>query len=1185
MANKDFIVKNGVQVLGSGSAPSTSTQTGALVVQGGVGIANDVWVGGTLYANGSKVLTTSTLGSSGVISITAGTDTAVTNTLGAYLIWNTSTLASITGRGASTPNAINITNATSATSSSTGALTVTGGVGIQGTLYVGGTTYINGDLWVDGSQTIFNTTQIQTADKTLVLSSSTTLAGTAAGSGIIIGSTSSPFVSMLFDGSQTWNVKGNMVPTSNFVLGTLANPWNTVYGNQLYDNSNRVVTNVTPYAGSGIGIVGLISGGPSPIFTITNMGVVSLSAGSGISVSASTGSVTVSSTDTLQSVTGRGAITPYAINITDASSTAFQVTGTITAGALFVNGAAAWTTATLTNVNQLNNDAGYLTSSTLGNFGVSAINAGAGIWINASTGSVVVTNTGVLSVFAGTDTAVSSTSGNITIWDISTLQSVTNRGFTTTNLINITNTATGGSTLTNSVTGALQVAGGISTNESLWVNSYGVVGNPTNSGYGTLQVGGNSLATGTSVAYQVSLQGRNNLVASSFSPFINCTTATTSSAGTIFSSVGLRQITGLSGSNVAFFQQSIAYGTKYALSIYVKYSSLVNSFQIAADISAGSSYANVVVDGISLQVRSDLGTNPEAYITRVGGGLYRLTGIITSGASGAAKNAYVYALGTFVGTEVLVASHVQLEYGAGASAYTQTIGSAVATPNNLFVPTGQVIVNPGTSSLPGYSFTGVSPAASGLYLNGGITWTLGGTPSGTLDASGVQILSTSSFSWASSAINGASDTYIWRDGPGILSVRNGNSAQTLRIYNTFTDGLNYERGFVQWAGNRFYIGNENAGTGAARGITFNTPADLLFQTNNTIGNGWQIVTSGSLIPSTTNAFDLGSTANVVRTGYFGTTASTGTTTGALQVQGGAGIGGSVFIGGNLTVGGAVNIYGSINTATNLAGGNAGQIVYQTAPGLSGFVTTGTNGQILISQGTSGPTFLSTSSVYVGNAVTANNIAGGTAGQIPYQSAANTTAFFGPGTAGQVHVSGGTGAPVYQSTLTLAGTTLATSTTTGALVVAGGVGVGGALYVGAGIASTATNNGSLVVIGGVGISGALNAATKSFIIPHPTKPGQNLRHGSLEGPEFGVYIRGRLNNGNTIQLPEYWSKLVDLDTITVDITPVGKYQKLFVKTISSTEIVIGNDALLSNAVDCFYTVYAERADVDKLQVEG
>jgi hypothetical protein len=89
-----------------------------------------------------------------------------------------------------------------------------------------------------------------------------------------------------------------------------------------------------------------------------------------------------------------------------------------------------------------------------------------------------------------------------------------------------------------------------------------------------------------------------------------------------------------------------------------------------------------------------------------------------------------------------------------------------------------------------------------------------------------------------------------------------------------------------------------------------------------------------------------------------------------------------------------------------------------------------------------------------------------------------------------------------------------------------------------------------------VSGDFAATTKSFVIDHPTKPGWKLRHGSLEGPENGVYIRGEVTDSNIIRFPEYWQKLVDPASVTVTLTPVGRWQKLFVQEITSEEIVVG-----------------------------
>lgn len=115
-----------------------------------------------------------------------------------------------------------------------------------------------------------------------------------------------------------------------------------------------------------------------------------------------------------------------------------------------------------------------------------------------------------------------------------------------------------------------------------------------------------------------------------------------------------------------------------------------------------------------------------------------------------------------------------------------------------------------------------------------------------------------------------------------------------------------------------------------------------------------------------------------------------------------------------------------------------------------------------------------------------------------------------------------------------------------------------------------------------VNGSFAATTKSFLIDHPTKKGMKLRYGSLEGPENGVYIRGRLKGSNIIDLPDYWTGLVDEDTITVNLTAVGKSQNLYVAYMGDGFIRVENET--DTNIDCFYTVFAERKDVEKLEVE-
>lgn len=70
----------------------------------------------------------------------------------------------------------------------------------------------------------------------------------------------------------------------------------SISAGNIFDNSNRVVTSVTPSAGFGIGLTSITTAGPSTSFTVNNTGVLSLTAGTGITLSGSTGNITVSAT-------------------------------------------------------------------------------------------------------------------------------------------------------------------------------------------------------------------------------------------------------------------------------------------------------------------------------------------------------------------------------------------------------------------------------------------------------------------------------------------------------------------------------------------------------------------------------------------------------------------------------------------------------------------------------------------------------------------------------------------------------------------------------------------------------------------------------------------------------------------------------------------------------------------------
>ena len=98
-----------------------------------------------------------------------------------------------------------------------------------------------------------------------------------------------------------------------------------------------------------------------------------------------------------------------------------------------------------------------------------------------------------------------------------------------------------------------------------------------------------------------------------------------------------------------------------------------------------------------------------------------------------------------------------------------------------------------------------------------------------------------------------------------------------------------------------------------------------------------------------------------------------------------------------------------------------------------------------------------------------------------------------------------------------------------------------------------------------------------------KQGKKLVYGVLEGPEHAVYVRGKVDT-NCIDLPEEWIGLVDEDSITVQLTPIGKHQNLYVDEINNTKILIKNSNLLTKSINAFYFIQATRKDIQPLQTE-
>ncbi len=120
---------------------------------------------------------------------------------------------------------------------------------------------------------------------------------------------------------------------------------------------------------------------------------------------------------------------------------------------------------------------------------------------------------------------------------------------------------------------------------------------------------------------------------------------------------------------------------------------------------------------------------------------------------------------------------------------------------------------------------------------------------------------------------------------------------------------------------------------------------------------------------------------------------------------------------NATVSNATN-------ATNLVGGAAGSVPYQTGATATTFLSIGSAGTVITSTGTA-PQWSAQSTLAVGSAT---NIAGGTAGALAYNTGAGATTFLSLGTSTHI-LTAGASAPQYTdpTTITVGTATNATNT--------------------------------------------------------------------------------------------------------------------------------------------------------------
>ena len=228
-----------------------------------------------------------------------------------------------------------------------------------------------------------------------------------------------------------------------------------------------------------------------------------------------------------------------------------------------------------------------------------------------------------------------------------------------------------------------------------------------------------------------------------------------------------------------------------------------------------------------------------------------------------------------------------------------------------------------------------------------------------------------------------------------------------------------------------------------------------------------------------------------------------------------------------------------STSTNIAGGTPGALYYQVSTGTTGFIGIGTSGYLLQSNGATA-TWVSTSTLGIGGGSgsainVVNNTTTAVAQYITFSSISTGTL-----TTLGVSNSNITFTPSIGQ-LALGSITSSTSTATGALIVAGGVGIGGNLYVGGNNnvigsstgsqtlylgALSATGNTSTIYIGGVlgsgqspltNVSIGLNTGGTTTVNGNLTVSGSSITIGQNNGTVTLNLANGSANTTKTINI--------------------------------------------------------------------
>ena len=300
------------------------------------------------------------------------------------------------------------------------------------------------------------------------------------------------------------------------------------------------------------------------------------------------------------------------------------------------------------------------------------------VYYNPITKEVTTAASFVAAITSGTDISISTTgTGTLVISDISTLQSVTNRGATTTNVIYLTNTAT--STSTN--TGALQIAGGVGIGNGLYAGgkvllSPGNISSPAwlRNGIGFIQSAGSYTdLTSTGTIAQMSI----NYFAPQTLNAVSTITVANWLAGSYFSQPVL-------GANISTLTNSYGIVTEGIYSnAQASFYGGVYAANSAFNVQPGSNYCYISpssgILGLGILQSSGqiyVGSNTGTGLINVGGSTATQVVGIATGATipGSIKTVNI-------GTSGLTSSTTIITIGTTASGSTSTINLLGIVPN------------------------------------------------------------------------------------------------------------------------------------------------------------------------------------------------------------------------------------------------------------------------------------------------------------------------------------------------------------------------------------------------------------------------------------------------------------------------------------------------------------------------